>query len=452
MVATVVSLLLASMASAAAGVELQGIENGTLLTYKGTMIADKGEVFLSRKTIEISFLVSDVDADGMTLWWTKSEDGRGQWPWPGRFGQLRLNANYKPAGTEVPALLYLRDNGQNIVSLEPPFLAGPQPLSQDLKWEEGRKKFHVTGQSTKEGRQTWRVEATTPYGRNRTAWVETQSPLVVSLKRTLFIGQGEKYQLKLKLTDKRQLSPQQFAAMLDGYKVFVNLRRRLGYELRNISIQWNDLQLAMLRGELPDVVALTKRGPLFEVVKAAIEDAKDQKNRSGAVSALRRRAMGKSLDQLRLEGISGETVALGDLRNHVVVLHLWQYQNKPLEEPYGQIGYLDYLYRQRKGDGLKVIGVVVNQRMNDPSTRVRAISSAKKLKSFMNLSYPLMFDDGLIEKLGDPRMTGAKLPLYVILDTDGKVIEYHSGLYEVSRDRGLEQLDALITKALGNRE
>jgi hypothetical protein len=67
----------------------------------------------------------------------------------------------------------------------------------------------------------------------------------------------------------------------------------------------------------------------------------------------------------------------------------------------------------------------------------------------MNLSYPVVVDHAdLLKQLGDPRPSGAALPLFVVVGRDGKVAEYHAGLYEVQANEGLAELDALVTKLL----
>ena len=69
----------------------------------------------------------------------------------------------------------------------------------------------------------------------------------------------------------------------------------------------------------------------------------------------------------------------------------------------------------------------------------------------MKVSYPVLVDHEayLRKKLGDPRAAGAKLPLFIVLDKQGKIIEYHAGFYDIDRDRGLEQLDRVVKEALG---
>ena len=69
----------------------------------------------------------------------------------------------------------------------------------------------------------------------------------------------------------------------------------------------------------------------------------------------------------------------------------------------------------------------------------------------MNISYSVLVDSEfyLRKVLGDPRAAGARLPLFLVLDKEGKVVHYHVGFYEVDRDRGQEKLDKEVSKALG---
>ena len=70
----------------------------------------------------------------------------------------------------------------------------------------------------------------------------------------------------------------------------------------------------------------------------------------------------------------------------------------------------------------------------------------------MNVGYEITTDTGeLIKGLGDPRQFSAPLPLWVVIGRDGKVVHYRTGLYKVDVNRGLEELDAAVVKALKAR-
>jgi hypothetical protein len=87
--------------------------------------------------------------------------------------------------------------------------------------------------------------------------------------------------------------------------------------------------------------------------------------------------------------------------------------------------------------------------LNEESTRGAVTAGIRRLKSFMNLSYPIVLDGGsLIKRFGDPRLVGASLPLVVVVGPEGKIVHYHVGHYEVDRQDGLKQLDDVVHRAL----
>ena len=51
-------------------------------------------------------------------------------------------------------------------------------------------------------------------------------------------------------------------------------------------------------------------------------------------------------------------------------------------------------------------------------------------------------------KFGDPRKLGAKLPLWVVIDPDGKIAHYHVGFYAIKPDEGLRPLDEAVMKQI----
>ncbi len=228
------------------------------------------------------------------------------------------------------------------------------------------------------------------------------------------------------------------------------LREQLQVKPGNKQYDWSDEQLKTLRAALPRIRQNLRETPLFQVAQLATQDAKDQKNRKTTIAAITKRIMGKEIAAPQIQDLKGKPFPKDDWKEAVVVLHFWEYRDKPLVAPYGQVGYLDFLYQKYHKQGLKVYGVAADLRLADPQQRPAAIRGVKKLVEFMNLSYPVMLDSsGYLERLGDPRAAEAKLPLFLVLDRESKVIHYHVGYYEVQRDRGLESLDNVVKKALG---
>jgi hypothetical protein len=160
--------------------------------------------------------------------------------------------------------------------------------------------------------------------------------------------------------------------------------------------------------------------------------------------------VGKSLTDLKLKDlkltdVAGKELTAETWKDKTLVLHFWEYRDAPLEEPYGQVGYLDFASRKLAGKAV-VIGVNVDERLERADSRRAAIAAAKRLKAFMNLSYDIALDDGaLIKQFGDPRSAGGKLPLFVVISPQGKIISYHAGLYDIKPEQGLKELEASIS-------
>lgn len=430
-----------------------GLEPGAVWTYRGTLVAQKGDPSESRKSLELKWIVLKSDETSTTLAWTSAEQGHGGWPWIDRFGQMRLDAKGQSLDA-IPSLLYERAEGKSVVGLAFPLLMSEMgPLRPDLSWRHEKLEYSVTGEQKLGDVPTWRVEARNAYGVRQVFLVDTQRPLVRSYRERVFIGQGQEFELQVELKEERKLSDESLAKVVAAWDQLESLRSELGVTPRSPRVEWNDKQLETLKAAAPDLASLRDAGELTDIVRQAEQDMKSQRGRAGAVASLRNKALGQPAGKWKLDATRGEGLDAAALADKVTVLHFWEYRDAPLEEPYGQIGFLDFLHRKRQAEGVQVYGVAVAEQLDDADGKRRAIQAANRIKSFMNLSYPVLLDDGAVLKsFGDPRVAGGKLPLFVVIGKNGKVIEYHAGLYEVQRDRGLEQLDKLITQALESRE
>ena len=428
------------------------IESGTLLTYRGELVAVKGDEVDTRKTFQLTVLVADADEGGASLYWTVSENGRGSWPWPEHFGRMDVDDLWREGGATGPSLLYDLGDGTGVAPLIAPMLATDGPLAPDRAWQRGGLDYEVRESGRAAGRDVWRVDVRNRFGRKRTVHVDRKSPLIVAINEVVFMGPGREHLLTSELVASQKVSAEQLEKTTVAFTAMLSLRDRLRRKARQRDAIWTNDQLAMLKSELPATAALAEGGPLAPIAQSAQKDLKLQHERSGALAALRGKFVGSPPAKFKLNAAGGESFSEKDLNESVTIVHFWEYSDTPLEEPYGQIGYLDFLYRQRKRAGVKVYGVAVDRRLENPFTRRAAARSVKKLRSFMNLSYPVLLDDGtVIKQFGDPRSVGARLPLFVLVGPDGKIVQYHVGYYKVHPDRGLTDLDAEVVKALNKR-
>ena len=157
-------------------------------------------------------------------------------------------------------------------------------------------------------------------------------------------------------------------------------------------IVWDDAQIETFRGDIDRLVSVAEETPLSAVARLAQADLKTQKGRSGGVATLMTRAIGKVVEAPGFELYRGDSYSDESLAEGVTVLHFWEYRSSPLEQPYGQVGYLDFLYRKYKEQGVQVVGVVSNPLLEDPAERSRVRVNARKFASFMNLSFPIGAD------------------------------------------------------------
>ncbi len=484
MTTTLLALTLLSALAAAPDSEARnaapGSAAGTRLNYQGTFESVQGEPEASRKTFELSLIVhpadrstsaasqtpasdpasdpaaagrsADSSSAGALVYWILREDGFGGWPWTDRFGRFGIGLSGQVEG-HLPSLLYEREAGASPVSLPSPVLETPTGLSAGKKWTRERLEFEVAEGGKVAERATWEVRVTDPYGPKKTVWLDKETGLLVGLRENITIGQGERHVLNLELAGGETPTPSSTADR-DVLDKLIQLRGQLAIEPRTRRVDWNAQQLAVLRAALPTIApvaasAPATQDPVSRLVNTVLQDAKEQKGRDSAVAVIKRNLLNQPLPAFPLQTLTGEPFDFDQLKDKVTVLHFWEYRDTPLEEPYGQVGYVDFLSRQRMKDGVAVYGVAVDEKLADPEKRAAAIRSAKKLRSFMRLSYPLLLDTGAgLKGLGDPRASGAKLPLFVVIDRQGKVIHYHVGFYPVDQRRGLAELDEVVSEAL----
>ena len=96
-------------------------------------------------------------------------------------------------------------------------------------------------------------------------------------------------------------------------------------------------------------------GTPFATLAAVVSrDVKAQTQRTDDVDGLSKKFVGQTAPAFELTTLDKKTVSSKDLAGKIVVLHFWDYEGEPLAEPYGQVGYLDFLNNKRKNFGRNV--------------------------------------------------------------------------------------------------
>ena len=421
---------------------------GTLLQYEGQITADREEGI--RKEVKYTALVVAADEKNATVYWVVSEKGQGAWPWIEQFGELQIDAEGKVTGGRPASVLFEHADGISPVALSLPIFGGPKALEAGAAWRADRLQFEVSAPEDKEtAKQHWQIDVATAIGRKRTLLVDKSRQVVTELDETVFMGPGKKHRLQLALIDDKQLEGADLAQAKDAFAALSELRDSLEYQTQGGRVQWNDDQLAKMKQALPEIIKTAAGTPMESLALLAGGNVKLQNAVAAATEALQKRFVGQPAPKLELKSasLSGPALSTTKAEGQPMVLHVWDYKDNPLVEPYGQIGYLDFLYRRHKEDGVLVFGIAVDDRLDRPDARSDAIRSVRKLQSFMNIGYPVVLGgQQVLEQLGDPVRLGAELPLVVVIDGEGKITHYHLGLYDVDREQGLAELDAAVKK------
>jgi peroxiredoxin len=209
------------------------------------------------------------------------------------------------------------------------------------------------------------------------------------------------------------------------------------------------VQIRAVQSQIARLASEARATPFAALVAAISKDISGQSKRAASVGDLAKQKIGKPAPAFSLESIDGKTIDSKSLAGKIVVLHFWGYKGDKLVEPYGQVGYLDFLYGKRRRLGVEVIGVAVNPSFDNPQARRASLRSVKKIREFMNLGYPVTTDSGkVLELFGDPRRLDAKLPLWVVIDSKGQVADYKVGFYRIKVDEGLRQLDETVIRLI----
>ncbi len=421
---------------------------GTQLNYRGSVEARVEEPGKARKTFDLTLWIGQKSDAGAEIFWLLDERGRGEFPWLEHCGRIGVDVQWR-SGSPSPALLYDRGEGRSVVPIPLPFLASEKPLAAGTSFQDGKLDFQVEKPAKVSDQPAWQISVRDPFGPKRTLLVDQHGPLVLALSEKVMMGRGDEYQLKLEFLSSEQLPGEQLSALTKAMEKITALRGKLNQPAQSQDADWKAEQLDVLRAQLPEVVASAATTPLAKLTATAQRDFQLQSGRKDAVTDLGAKFDGREVEEFSAKGFGSESLNRAALQGQVTVLHFWDYRDEPLKEPYGQVGYLEFMYHRRKQNGLQVYGVAVDGRLGDEKTRSAAERSVRKLKQFMNLSYPVLLDSGgLLKQFGDPRLLGANLPLFVVVGPDGKIVHYHVGHYDVHQDQGLKELDQVVLKAL----
>ncbi|MFW6124873.1 MAG: hypothetical protein ACOC46_01885, partial [Pirellulales bacterium] len=333
---------------------------GLELLYRGQVSrpTEEGEPGPALKNFTLRYLFTRDDPDsGTELVYVLGEQGRGAWAWPERFGAVTLDAQNKPAAPDAEAALLFEHDGQRyVLPVDLPLFPEPGRLEPGARWTSGRIHYRVLGREDRQGHDCWRVAESGPVGPRALLWVDAAGGLLVGLERRVFVGQGEEHRLSMQLSRQQQHGAEELQRRRGPLEELLALKRRLGRPQREQSEQLAAEQLALADEALPALEQSTQGTELAALVRDIRRDVERQQNRVTQIDALAGRVVGAPAAEFALRTLDGGRLSHDAVRGKVTVLHFWEYRGEPLEEPYGQVGYLDFLHARRRGGAVQVYG------------------------------------------------------------------------------------------------
>ncbi len=420
------------------------------LRYSGSLFAAaKGEDGEAVKRFNLFCLVMPREPSGTEIVYVLEERGGGGWAWPERYGFVAVEPESETPPTKTIQLLHDHNGVLHPLALPLPLFENFAKVKEEAKWAEGKFEYEVQGRDKVKDRDCWLVEGSTNFGRAKSLAVEADTGIVVALKQRVFMGQGDQFSMLMDLESAQPVSAENWQRFQAPLATLRKIQTELKRPEQSTEPELTAEQLAVVEPLLSQLETEADDTPFSRLSSVISRDVKAQLRRAGDVSELAKKFVGQPTPDFSIKSLDQKSFSSNDLADKTIVLHFWEYQGEPLVEPYGQVGYLDFLHSKRSKSGTQVIGVAIDPRVEKNDQRGEALRSIRKLQSFMNLSYPIGVDSGsLLEKFGDPRESGAKLPLWVVIAPGGKIVHYHVGYYSINPDEGLRVLDESVVDAI----
>ncbi|MFO1007025.1 MAG: hypothetical protein U0929_13780 [Planctomycetaceae bacterium] len=374
------------------------------------------------------------------------EDAGEDQPWFERFGQVKFD----PQGQPSPRLAmhrHIHGGHSSWIGLRFGHFPGFDKLQPGAEWTEGQQTYRLQPDKVINAEPCWQLEINAPQSRRTLLSIRKTDGAILAAQQRYFVGMGERFDLKLQLEEIATASPETITAWTTAAVPLLKLKQDIKFDLGEEESLSKE-QLQQSEAALNDIDKATDGTPFDSLAGVIRREVTASQQRETAVADLATRFVGRPAPPITVTPLNGGPAVTLSKPGRVTILHFWEYQEKPLTEPYGQVGYLDFLSQKRK-DQIQVIGIIADKQLQEPGAALAALRSARKLQEFMNIGYLLGHEtEGALAALGDPRKFGVALPLWVVIGADGTILHYRVGYYEVDANRGLEELDAVVEKAL----
>ncbi|MBL8809022.1 MAG: TlpA family protein disulfide reductase [Planctomycetaceae bacterium] len=373
-----------------------------------------------------------------------TDDVRQGCPWPDSYGPIGPGTG---AERVQPHLVYPYDGNTYFLPLPPLVVKVPDDAAEETTWEQSGWQMKIIEKTNMNGTPAWAIEARERRGRQQQLTVDASTGVLLRAEADVFMGMGDQFLMSVARSGATTLSAEQSESMVKLQQELINVQTSLRRRPDAVLAELSPRQVTDVMASLDKLSELAKSSPLEALTRQIRTDVEQQQKRIASATSRAGELMNADAPVFSLNLVSGGKLESSSLKGKTVILHFWDYRDAPLSEPYGQTGYLEFLFNRRKAQEVVVVGVSTNQDLQTAENQNRGRRAARKLSEFMNLTYPIGHDDGsLLKAFGDPRDNRGQLPLWVVLSPEGKVMHYHAGFYEIDQAQGLRDLEAVLAK------
>lgn len=370
------------------------------------------------------------------------EESNASLPWVEQFGETDRKRKILSNSGIVIGYRHLDRN--YVIPVGLPFFADHKELQEDYEWSSEDGEFVVSGEKVVNEHPCWEVKATIGIARHHVFYVRKSDPIIEAATQTIFMGPGDRFRLKFERDDSgaETATP---AKLNQAIQLLTQLKADLKRDEDKRFEPVQPDQIKSIASLLPSLIKASKETELEEFVKEINTAVQLRQSRDSRVEDLAGSMLQQVIPKFTLQKLNAEEISSSEFAGKTVILHFWDYANPTLEQPYGQVGYLDFINSRWSDKGVLIYGVAVNSKLTDPETKAKAIREIQKLKQFMNLGYEITIDPGsALNGFGNPTRLGEELPLWIVISPEGKIAHYKTGFYEVDNRVGLREIHDLL--------
>ena len=373
------------------------------------------------------------------------EESNTSLPWIEQFGEVDPRAEILSNSGIVIGYRHL---GRNyVIPVGAPFFRDHKELQLDYEWQTADGEFVIAGEKTLHGEPCWEVKATIGIARHHVFYVRKASPIIEAGTQTVFMGPGDRFRLSYERIANNTPQPTD-SGLAQTVQLLMDIRSDVERDRDSRFAPISPEHVKSFADALPNLAKVAKETKLEGFVSKLQTEVQTRMNRDSRVQNLAGTMVGKPAPKLTLQTLDSQEIHSDSFSGKTVVLHFWDYANPTLEQPYGQVGYLDFLNGRWLDKDVLIYGVAVNSQLIDPETKAKAIREIQKLKQFMKLGYEITFDNGsVLNGFGNPTRLGEELPLWIVISPDGKIVHYKTGYYEVDNRVGLREIHEIFEQS-----